>query len=135
MQEFPINYLALIVAALIRAAVGMAWHSPIMFGPAWMKLVGVNDQDMKAMLPRAIPIDLIGGFVMAFVLVHAVHYAGANTLATGAAVGFFNWIGFLVVSNLAGVLYEKKPFKLFAIDISGQLVALVAMGALLAVWI
>ena len=100
-----------------------------------MKLAGCNEAEMSARLPKAVPIDFVGSLVMAFVLVHAVHYAGATTLVLGAVVGFFNWLGFIAVGNLAGVLYEKKPFNLFLIDISGQLIALIAMGGLLAVWV
>ena len=40
--------------------------------------------------------------VMAFVLLHAVHYAGATTIGTGAAVGFFNWLGFIGVVGCSG---------------------------------
>ncbi len=32
MQEIPINWLAVIVAAIIRLAVGAVWYSPVAFG-------------------------------------------------------------------------------------------------------
>lgn len=71
---------------------------------------------------------------MAFVLVHAVHYAGAVTLGTGAAVGFFNWLGFMGATTLAATFYEKKPLQLWAINNGYLLLILLTMGAILAVW-
>lgn len=71
---------------------------------------------------------------MAFVLVHAVHYAGAVTLGTGAAVGFFNWLGFIGATTLAATFYEKKPLQLWAINNGYLLLILLTMGAILAVW-
>ena len=134
MQEIPVNILALIFAAAIRFVVGALWYSPVAFAPAWRHLVGIDEAQMKAGLPRAIAVDLVGSFIMAFVLVHAVVYAGATSVWTGAAVGFFNWLGFVAVILLAQNVYEQRPLKLFAINAGFNLIALLLMGALLAVW-
>jgi Protein of unknown function (DUF1761) len=85
-------------------------------------------------VPRAIAVDLIGSLLMAFVLEHAVIYAGATMLATGAAVGMFNWLGFVAVILMGMVVYEQRPLRLFFINGGFNLIALVLMGALLAVW-
>jgi hypothetical protein len=72
---------------------------------------------------------------MAFVLVHAVHYAGAShDWAQGAAVGFFNWLGFVAVATLGSVTFEKRPLKLYFINNGYLLLALLLMGTVLAVW-
>src|SRR6185312_5183259 len=60
-------------------------------------------------LVEAAGIDCVASFIMSFVLLHAVHYAGAVTLGTGAAVGFFNWLGFLATVTLGLTLYEGRP--------------------------
>jgi hypothetical protein len=134
MQQIPMNGVALLVAAIIRLAVGALWYSPLAFGPAWRKTIGLTqDQVMRAML-RAIAVDLIGSLLMAFVLVHAVAYAGATTLLLGAAVGAFNWLGFVAVVLIATNVYEQRPLRSALITAGFNLVALVLMGALLAVW-
>jgi len=134
MQEFPINWLALIVAALVRMVVGALWYAPFAFGKPWMRLVGCSPEEMKAGMPKALAVDAIGSFIMAFVLVHAVHYAGAASAGQGAAVGFFNWLGFIAVTTLAASVYEKRPLRLFLINNGFQLVSLLLMGAIVAVW-
>jgi uncharacterized protein DUF1761 len=134
MQEFPINYLAVLVAALARIVVGMAWYSPPAFGPTFMRLTNCSPEEMKARLPRAIVSDVVGSLVMAFILVHAVHYAEAQTWLTGAAVGLLNWFGFIAVTQFALVMYEKRPLQLFWINNAYQALALAIMGAILAIW-
>jgi Protein of unknown function (DUF1761) len=134
MQEFPINFLAVVAAAAVRMAVGMLWYSPIAFGPTFLRLTGCTPEEMKARLPKGILTDAVGSLIMAFILVHAVHYAGATTLATGAAVGLLNWLGFVAVTHFALVIYEKRPPRLFLVNTGYQAIALLLMGAILAVW-
>jgi hypothetical protein len=134
MQEIPINWLAVLVAAIVKMAIGALWYSPLLLGPRWMALTNCTDADMKARLPRLLVFDFIASLIMAFVLLHAVYYAGARTLATGAAVGFFNWLGFIATVTFGLTIYEKRPWPLFLIANGFQLVSLVVMGAILAAW-
>lgn len=134
MQEIPLNWAAIIVAAVVRQVLGMLWYSPIVFGPAFVRYTGCSDQEMKARLPKAIAWDILGALVMSFILVHAVYYAGATTIGTGVAVGLFNWLGFIVVTHLPLVTYEKRPLGLFAIGMGYNALALAVMGAILAAW-
>jgi hypothetical protein len=133
MQSFPINWWAVIVAALVKFFLGWLWYSPIM-GKQWRGTVGISEADMRASLPSAIPVDIVGALVMSFVLLYAVHYAGANTLLQGAAVGFLTWLGFIATVQLSQSVYERRPFRLFVINNIYLVVALIIMGAILAVW-
>jgi hypothetical protein len=135
MQSFPINYLALVAATVAKGALGWLWYSPPLFLKPWMRLTGVTDAQMKAGMGRALAVEVVGNFVMAFVLVHAVHYAGAHGAAQGAAVGFFNWLGFVLVVALAAAAYEMRPLALVAINTGYQLLGLLVMGAIVAVWV
>ena len=134
MQEISMNIWALLACVVVRLAVGALWYSPVAFLPAWMKLAGVKEKQMKQGMAKAIVTDLVTSLVMAFVLVHAVKYAGAHDAGHGAAVGFLNWLG-LVMPVQAGMLtYEHKPMKYFLIVSGYQLVTLVIMGAILGQW-
>jgi|ERR1051326_1846102 hypothetical protein len=134
MREIAINWLALVVAVLVRMALGAAWFSPPLFLKPWLAASGMSEAQMKAGMPKALTFDLVGTIVMAFVLVHAVKYAGAQGIAQGAVVGFLNWLGFVAVTTLSATLHEHRPFKLWLINNGYQLVALLIMGAILAVW-
>lgn len=134
MEQFPINWLALLACVIFKQALGAAWYSPALFGARWSALTGVSPQEMQSGIVRALVPDVIGSALMAFVLLHAVHYAGANTLVLGAAVGFLNWLGFVATTSLGAVTFEKRPFALWAVNNSYLVIALVVMGAILAIW-
>jgi uncharacterized protein DUF1761 len=134
MKDIPINFLALLVAAVVKLVVGAIWYAPPVFGKHWLALSGVSEAQMKAGLARAMAVDFVASLVMAFVLVHAVVYAGAATAGQGAIVGFFNWLGFVAAVTLAQVVYEQRPFRLFLINNGALLISLLIMGAILAVW-
>ena len=134
MREIPIHIVPLLAATLARMVIGAVWYSPILFLPAWHKVSGVSEAEMKARIGRAVAIDFIGSLVMAFVLLHAVKYAGATTALQGVAVGFFNWLGFVAVVTIGTVTYLGKPLKLFWLQNGYLLLSLLAMGAILAVW-
>ena len=134
MQQIPINIWAVLVAAVIRLVVGAVWYSPVAFGPVWQKTVGISQDKMMAAMPRAIAVDAVGSLIMSFILLHAVTYAGANTLLLGATVGALNWLGFVAVVLIATNVYEQKPMRGAYIGAGFNLVAMALMGALLAVW-
>ena len=136
-QEIPnINWLAILVAAILRLAVGSIWFSPIAFVKPWQALTGVTPESMQRGLVRAIVIDLILSLIMAFVLYHAVMYATsmAPNIWSGAAVGFLNWLGFVVATHLPLWAYENRSFKLISIGTGSNLVSIVLMGALFGLW-
>jgi hypothetical protein len=134
MQQIPINWLAVIVAAIIRMAVGFVWYSPPVLLKPWQALTGVTPETMRAGMGKALGIDVLASLVMAFILLHAVTYAGATDIFTGAAVGALNWLGFMATLMISLWGYENRSLKLIAINLGNNLIALVLMGALLAVW-
>ncbi len=134
MQEVPINYWAVLVAAIVKFVLGAVWYSPVAFLKPWMAATGVTRESMKAAMPKAIIADAVGALIMAWVLAHAVYFAGAHSIAQGAGVGFFNWLGFIAVTMLPATIYENRPIRLFRINSTYLLIALVIMGAILGAW-
>jgi Protein of unknown function (DUF1761) len=134
MHEFPINWLAVLVAAIIRMIVGSIWYSPIAFMRPWQLLSGVSEARVRESFGKAIGIDAAMSLIMSFILLHAVVYAGADSIWSGAAVGFLNWLGFVFTIFVGLWAYEQRPFRLVSITAGFNLVALVLMGAMLGAW-
>ena len=134
MQPVPIHAGPFIVAVLVKIVVGALWYSPALFLKQWQRLAGVTDEQMKGGMAKGMTTWIVGALIMTFVLTHAVYYAGAKSLGTGAAVGFFNWLGFVLVVHLDDWAAAKRPTKLLAINAGSTLVALVIMGAILGGW-
>jgi hypothetical protein len=134
MREIPIHFFAILGAAAAKMVIGALWYSPALFLNTWLKVSGVTEEQMKEGMAKALAVEFVGSLLMAFVLVHAVRYAGATTAPQGVAVGFFNWLGFVAVVTIGTVTYDRKPFKLFLLINGYLLTSLLVMGAILAVW-
>jgi Protein of unknown function (DUF1761) len=129
-----INWLAFAAAAVARVIIGMAWYSPIAFGPAFAKATGRSNAEIMAGLPLSIASDVIGALAMAFVLAHLVLFAYARTWLAGLEIGLFCWLGFIVVSQFGLVMYERRSLRLFLISTAQWGVVLAVMGAILGAW-
>jgi uncharacterized protein DUF1761 len=134
MRGIPIHFFAILGAAIAKMVLGALWYSPVLFVRPWQRMTGITDEQMKAGMAKALVVDFIGSLVMAFVLAHVIRYAGATTVLEGLAVGFWCWLGFVAVATVTTVTYERKPFNLFLLSNGYLLIALLAMGAILAVW-
>ncbi len=135
-MQFPINYLAVLAAAVVNMVLGYAWYGPL-FGKMWMKLTGRTKESMekdKKDMPKVMISMFVGALVMAYVLAHFVIIGQAGDAMSGAMVGFWAWLGFVATTMLQDVLYEKKNSQLAAINLGYNLVVLVINGAILAVW-
>ena len=133
-----INYVAVLVSAIVGFGIGGLWYSPLLFGKTWMKLINITQKEMKANKDKAKKgyiFMFVALLVMAYALSLFVNYAGATTLTAGLLVGFWAWLGFVATVLLGGFLWENKPFSLYLINVSHYLVVLVVMGAILAVWV
>ena len=132
-----VSFLMVLIAAIVAMAVSAYWYSKSGFGKSWMKEVGLTDAKKKAMQKSArksYTIGFIAALVTAFVLAHVVRLAGATTLAEGAIVGFWVWLGFFLTTGIGQVLWEGRSNKLTQITTGYQLVQLILMAAILAAW-
>lgn len=138
----PINYFAVLVAAILNIVLGFLWYGPL-FGKQWMKLSGMSKEKIESMkkkgMTKTYVMVLVSSFVMSYVLAHALVFASGYLkvygLSAGIMSGFWNWIGFVAPVILGPVLWEGRPYKLWILNSSYYLVSLLLMGSILAVWI
>jgi hypothetical protein len=130
----PINYPAVVVAALANYVIGAIWYAAL-FRKAWAKLSGVAEMKVTVL---SVILALVGAFLMSWVLDHALIFASAYVKMTGAGGGlegaFFNWLGFVAPVTLGIVIYEKKSWKLWLLNNGYWLISLLVMGIILSVW-
>lgn len=140
MPEVPINYLAVLVAGVSSMVTGFLWYGPL-FGKKWLQYMGWRPEEAeerKKGATRGYVIMFIGSLIMAYVLAHALVFASEYTKTTGVSaglmVGFWNWLGFVAPVTVGAVLWEGKPWGLFFLNAGYQLLNLLVMGIILAVW-
>lgn len=134
MPTVHVKLIAVIVAALINFGIGALWYSPVLFAKAWMKSIGKKMEDIgKPGAEMLLP--LAGALLEAYVLAHFVSYAVAVSAMDGARVGL--WLGVGIVIPIIGAIavFERKGWNWFLITIGYQVLALMAMGAVLAAWV
>jgi hypothetical protein len=137
MQEVvvPINTLAVVLAAVSTMVVGSLWYGPL-FGKEWMKLTGHKpDPAKKKEMGKLYALQFLGSLVMAYVMAHTMVFAASYMKVTGVSAGlsnaFWSWLGFVAPITLGTVLWDGKPWKLFAINAGHYLATMLVMGAIL----
>ena len=134
MQDIAINWWAILAAIVVNFVIGGIWYSPALFIRPWLAMSGLSKADFDRGLPKALAGDFVASLVMAFVLAHAIRYAGADNLGQGLFVTFWNWLGFVAAVQLGSVTYEHRPWRFLAINAGYRFVAMMAMGAILTLW-
>jgi hypothetical protein len=137
----PINYLAVLVCGLVAMGLGFLWYG-VLFGKLWIKEMGWSEAEMEAARKKGMAkqyiFQIIGAFLMAFVIAHNLEFAMAylqtSGVSAGLQTGFWNWIGFVVPVSMASVLWEGKSLKYWGITAGYYLVAMCIMGVILALW-
>jgi hypothetical protein len=137
MPEVSINYLAVLVCGIIYMVVGALWYSPLLFGKIWTAAMGKTEQELKEMQKgvwKTYLLSFISALVMAFVLAHIIDFARADTVVEGLQTGLWIWLGFVITTGLAAVIFEGRSKRLYFIYNGYMLVTFLIMGLILAVW-
>jgi len=133
-----LNVWAILVAALATFFLGGLWYTAL-FGKAWQKMHGYSDEKLKEMQTRRPPTVFFAGLLVCYLVVAAVLATlvaalDLRTAAAGATLGLLTWVGLAAAIQMTGHLSQDKPWGAYLIDLSYQLIYLIGMGALLAVW-
>jgi len=139
-----IKYGLIFIAAFVAFAIGAAWYSPLVFAKQWMALTGMKMEDGKKLgMWKYYVSGLVSYIIMAYVLYWIIGVRigylesigqAVSAVKIGVMTGFLMWFGFVGTVTLGGVLWEKKPFKLYVLNNAYTLIALLVMGAMLGGW-
>jgi|SRR3989344_8618325 len=131
------NYLAILITAIINMALGVVWYGPL-FGKIWMKLSGMTHQQLQKAkskgMAKSYGINFIGTVVLTFVLAWVLQATQVTSSGAGAGTGILLWLGFIVTVMLGTVLWDKKPVKLYLLNIGYYLIVFIIAGAILGSW-
>jgi uncharacterized protein YneF (UPF0154 family) len=132
-----INWLAVIVAALVTFFIGGAWYSAL-FQNVWVTNSRYSEDQIKAMqASRPMPV-FMGMMVVAYVVIAIavallVNATGVKTVADGLVLGLILWVIAAAVS-FTGHISSPKGWGAYYVDVGYQLVYLPLMGVILAAW-
>lgn len=133
-----INYWAVLVAGIASMVVGSLWYSPLLFGNAWMRLSGLSAErlaELKAKgMGKTYALGFLTSLIMAYVLAHFVGIWDASGVAGAFQLAFWIWLGFIATKSLGSVLWEGKPYRLYFLNISHDLISIFVMALILTFW-
>ncbi|MFH1812149.1 MAG: DUF1761 domain-containing protein [Pseudomonadota bacterium] len=144
MQPTHLNFLAVIVAAVVNMAIGFAWFSPLLFSKLWQQIMEVDPADTarneaakKGMGPL-FGLVFVGAFLTSYMMARLLGWMEQDTWLGGMRVGFYLWIGLIMPVTFQFAVFSGKPMglrmKMFVVQASHYLVVFVATGALLGAW-
>jgi len=130
-----INYLAVVVAAVVYWLLGALWYG-VLFAKQWMALMGISKEQAEQQGQSAIPyvVAFLCGLVIAYVLALVCNASGATTAGKGASTGVLMWLGFVGTTTLTTYQFDGRPIALWAINYGYALIGFLITGAILAIW-
>jgi len=135
MIHLGVNWLAVVVAAVVGMAIGFAWYSESLFGKQWCKLMGMSKKDIAKCKKEGMGKKMLLGFLStaftAYVLSMVMSWYGSWDLVSSLDVALWVWLGFTGMTILGGSLWEKKPMKLVWINAGHSLLVVLAMATVL----
>lgn len=130
----PVSIVPIVAAGVVSALVGWVWYHPRVFGSALKRLSGVIDdptarpKNIFASILVALLAGMLIAWVMTFIgnaLYEFFDWVGAVELA------FWIWLGFIVPTLLAAVLWEGRSFKIFLIQAFHWLITFILIALVL----
>ena len=128
-----VNYLAVLVCALVATGLGTLWYSPFLFGKLWLQETEQSEEELKRRNSsvRIYGLTFLGHLAMAYVLARVMSYTNATTVTESMRLAFLCWTGFTASTMLINAVYEKKSIRLVAVDGGYHLIVLLVFGVIL----
>ena len=138
MDFSAINWLAVLVAALIPFAIGFPWYGPL-FGKAWMRETGMTEEkaaegNMAKIFSLSFAAQLIMATFLAIFFFGDPASAGQINAGNGAFYGFLTGFGWITMAMVVNALFEQKSFTYMLINGGYWTLQLTLMGLILGAW-
>lgn len=137
MPQVHINYLAVVAAAIAAFAIGGLWYSPLLFANQWVKAHGFTEERIKEMqkgAAKAYAVAILCQLLIAFAIAVLIGYLQLHRCVQGLKLALLIWAGFALPLGLMATMFTDKKIAAFVIDAGYQLVYLLLIGSIIAVW-
>ena len=131
-----INYVAIVIAAVLGFAASSAWYMSLRqsYAAALGKTVDLMAAERSkpgAFLPYIYA--LIGNIIIGWMLAGLLGHLGTGqvTLRNGIVSAAFIWFGFILTTMIVNFSFSGRDWRLLAIDLGNWLIVLLVMGAVI----
>lgn len=131
-----INYAAVFAAGVASMVFMFLWHG-VIFKNFWMKIQGLNaaamNQDKSGMI-KNYAFEFISSLVTAFALAFFIKIFGIVNVKGALVLSLWIWLGFYATTMLSGVLWDKKPWSVYFVNIGYYFLNVYLMSLVLTFW-
>ena len=133
-----LNWLAIIVGALVYFALGALWYSPMLFARPWQRSIGWDEgrePPQTSVMTYVAP--LVAYLVMATAVGMLASATGSDELGEGIVLGLILGIGLSLAHTFVDASFDPnkpQPWIWFAINGSYHALGLVIVAIIIAIW-
>lgn len=132
-----INLLAVLGATVASFALGALWHSRLLFGDYWMRLMGLTQESIASMRlsgTQAMALGFVVQLVFTYVLALIMGAIVIIDVSEALTFAFLVWLGFIATTMAGGFLWENKSLKLVVFNLLYPLASTALAAVILALW-
>ena len=134
MKFANINYLAVLVAAVVAWLAGAVWYTA--FSRTWATAHGMTPESLHAKRHQSaacLPfiVAFVAELVMAWLLAGILFHVGSVTVRRGVIAGALCWFGFVLTTMAVNNIFARRDRRLILVDGGHWLLVLLLMGAVL----
>jgi hypothetical protein len=135
MSKFRLNWVAILVAAIVSFIFEALWFS--VFMNQWLAGIG---RTMEWLVGNGLnpaiqyATAILCSIVVAAVLSICIQASGEQTARRGILCAVVIWFGFIATSWAKAYIFEVRTFQIYAIYTGYSLIDLMLMGAIVGAW-
>ena len=133
MPDVTIDWVGVIVATVAAMVIGGVWYGPL-FGKRWMALLGKTREELQAQGNAGIGygLALVGSFVLSIVMTYVTQWGLAEGFGEGAVVGVVMWAGFVIATQVVGMVFETRSWEFIMLVSGNSLLTFLIVGGIVA---
>ena len=133
-----LNWLAVIVGAVIYFALGALWYSPVLFARPWQRSIGWDpERTPPEMSPTTYVVPFLGYVVMAVAVGLLAAALDSDTLGEGIVLGLVLGVGLSLMHTMIDANFDPnkpEPWTWFAINGSYHAIGLLIVSVIVSIW-
>ena len=134
-----LNWLAVLVGAVIYFVLGALWYSPMLFARPWQRSIGWDpERTPPQMSPTSYIIPFLAYVVMAIAVGMLAKATGSDDVTEGLILGLVVGVGLSLAHTLVDATFDPnrpEPWVWFAINGAYHTIGLVIVSVIVSVWI
>jgi hypothetical protein len=129
-----INWLAVVVAAVVFFGLGALWYGPL-FGKMWAAAMGYNTEDGSLkMEPSQMAITALMCLIMVVGVAWVLRATSTVSVESALWRTFLMWAGFTAAGAALSQVWSGRPWTVWMVNVGYQLVGLLIAAVILWYW-